>query len=139
MIEGRDEQEHVVPRLAVVDVFDLRRVHERTVRVQDGFRKARRAARKVDGGVVLVGKLHVGGDGGIVVDLLVVTLCKSRHHDAAHKEEDTVFADLVGDLLDAPDEFGAEEKDVDFGKIDAVSDLLRRIAVVERHRERARL
>ena len=48
----------------------------------------------------------------------------------------TVLDDIVRDLFDAPDELRAEDQDVRFRQIDAVLDLLRGIAEVQRDGDR---
>ena len=138
VVQRRDAQEGVVVRLAMVVLLHLGGLGEAAMMVKDGLGKARRAAREVDGGVLVL----VEGDGRIgaraIGGELAIVLREGRAV-LPHVEEQPAMADLAGNLLDAAGELRAEHEYVDIGLLDAVGDLLGGIAEVERNGRRAAL
>ena len=132
VVERRDAQKDVVTRLAVVLLLHLRRLREAAVMMQDGLGKARRAAREVDGGVLVFRKRDHGVRTRAVGGELAVVLREGRAV-LAHVEQQAMRLDGRDDLLDAPGELRAEDEDVDVGLVHAVLDFGRGVAEVERH------
>lgn len=132
VIERRDAKERVVVRLTMMVLFHLCRLGETAMMVEGWPWKARRAAREVDGGVLV----FVEGDGRIgawiVGRELTVVLGKGRAV-LPHVEEQPAVGDLGGDLLDASGELGTEDEYVDVCLLDAVGDFLGGIAEIERN------
>ena len=132
VVERRDAEKYVVGGLAVVGLLHLGGLGEALVVVEDGLGEAGRARAEVDGRVLVrvQGDHRVGG--GAQRDELVVGLGPGRAI-VAHVEQEPAGGHALGDLLDAADELGPEDEDVDVGLVHAVLDLVRGVAEVERH------
>ena len=132
MIERRDAEEVVLPRLAVVVLLDFAGMHEAAVRMDDGFREASRARREVDCGVVFIRQRNVGGFFRAIRDKLVIRFREGRAV-FADVEQRADFRNLRADGFDAADEFRPEDEHFDVRQIEAVFDFIRRVAEVQRH------
>ena len=137
VVERRDAEEDVVVRLAVVGLLHLAALGERAVPQDDRLREAGRAGGVVDRRVVVERERNLRAARGAVRDEVAVALGE-RRAVAADVEEGLHLRELVGDLLDAPDELGAEDEEGGVREVDAVPDLVGGVAEVERDRERAR-
>ena len=126
VVERRYAEEDVVVRLPVVGLLDLRGVHERAVRGGAGGEVYRR--------VVVVGEQYARRVAREVRREVHIVFCEARAA-VADEEAQLDARYLVADVFDAADELGAE----DVGELEAVFNLFRGVAEVERHGERARL
>ncbi len=106
--------------------------------VQNRLGEPGRAGREVDRRVVLIGQFHLGRDAGLVGRQVVVVL-RERRTVVADVEQQLDLRHLVNDFLHAADELRAEQQRVHVGQIAAIANLLGRIAVVQRNRQRAGL
>ena len=138
VVERRYAEEYVVVRLPVVGLLDLRGVHERAVRVEYRLREACGAGGEVYRRVVVVGEQYARRVAREVRRKVHVVFREARAA-VADEEAQLDARYLVADVLDAADELGAEEERVDVGELEAVFNLFRGVAEVERHGERARL
>ena len=138
MVQGRDAEEDVVVGLTVVVLFGQGRVFEASVGMQDGLREAGRARRVVDGRVVIEGDLDVRLFLRAVFDEFFGAVRETRAV-FADVEQVLDIRDVVDDLLDTADEFGAEDQHGAVRLLEAVLDLVRVVPVVEGHRDGAGL
>ena len=138
VVERRYAEEDVVVRLPVVPLLHLRRLREAAMAVQDRLGEARRAGGVVDRRVVVVrdGDEWVGARAE--VRQLLVGL-RPGGTVVAHVEEQAARLDCGRDVLEAPDELGTEDQHVHLGLVEAVLDLVRGVAEVERYHGRAGL
>ena len=125
-------------RLPVVRLLHLGRLREALVVVQDRLGEARGAAGEVDRGVLVGGERHARVRRGAQARQLAVAL-RPGGAVVAHEEEQAPRLDAVHDLLNAPDELRAKDEDVHVGLVQAVGDLVRGVAEVQRHHRGARL
>ena len=137
VIERRYAEEHVVLRLAVMRLLAARRMNQRAMGVQYRLGEAGRAGGIVDRRVV-VGDGDIRRVGRAQADHVVVIVCECRAV-LAHIEQMLYPGNEIADILHAAGEFRPEGQHCAVGLFKAVSDLLRRIAVVERHGHSARL
>ena len=138
VIERRDAEEIVVMGLAMVLLLGDGGAHEARMPMEDGLWEARRAAREIDRAQIGVLDAHARLLGREVTDARIVALGEARAA-LADVIETLDLRDIVDDVFDAPDEFLAEHKRVHLGELQAVLDLVRGIAVVERNRDGAAL
>ena len=136
MVEGRDAEEDVVVGLAVVLLLHLGRLREAVVLEDDGLREAGRARGEVDGRVIVEADLDARGARRAVGDEGVVGLGEGRAV-AAHVEAHPDLRHPLGDVLHAAGELGPEDEDGGVGEVEAVADLIGRVAVVEGDGHRA--
>ena len=137
VVEGRDAEEAVVLRLAVVVLLHAAGVHEAAVAQDDGLGEARRAGAEVDRRVVVV-REGDGGRAGRTVAREAAIRLREGGAVVAHVEARAHARHAVDDLLDAARELRAEDEDVRVREFEAVLDLVRRVAEVERHGQTAR-
>ena len=138
VVQRRNAEEHVVLLRLMVRGLHAGGLHQRGVVQKDGLREAGGAGREIDGGIVRVLHEHSGRDGGGVRRLAVVILRVGRA-GIADKVQKHVVLQLGCDILDAADELGAVEQDVGVRSLQAVVDLLRGKAEIQRHRQGAGL
>ena len=132
VVQGRNAEEHIVLRLAVVGLLHLAGMHEAEVPEDDRLREAGRAGREIDRRVVHFLERDRRCLGRAVAHEVAVALREGRAV-VAHVEPHPHARHAVGDLLHAPDELRPEHEHVRIGKLKAVLDLVRRVAEVERH------
>ena len=123
--------------LAVVLLLGDGCAHERLVLVENGFRETCRTAAEVDGTQVIIDD----GNGRLLrceVAHALVVAARELGAVLAHEEQVLDLGNLVDDLFDAPDELRAENQHLGIGKIEAIANLFRRVAIVQRHRNGAR-
>jgi len=138
MVEGRNAEEHVVARLAVVFLLRDAGGGQRPVRVEDGFREARRAGGEVDGRVIFGFEMDGRGLKWAVGHELRRVLGEGRDI-AADEEAHPHAGEIVHNGLEAGDELRPEHENLHVREVEAVADLLARVAEVERHRHAAGL
>ena len=97
--------------------------------VQDGLREAGGAGGEVDGAVVLPGYGHSGRLRRAVADDLRVAFREGRTI-GAHEEARVELGHLVDDRFHPAHELRPEHQRAGLGQLEAVFDLLARIAVV---------
>ena len=113
-------------------------MHQALMIVQDRFGKAGRAGREIDGRVVMV----IDGDGGRLAGAVCGAgdiVFREAGAGSAHIKQQAVLADALGDLFDAADKFRSEDEHVGLRQVDAVFDLFRGIAEIERYGDGAGL
>ena len=138
VVERGNAEEYVVVRLPVVRLLDLRGVHERAVRVEYRLREAGGAGGEVYRCVVVVGEQYARRVARQVRGEVHVVFREARTA-VAYEEAQLDARYLVADVLDAAYELGAEEERVHVGEFEAVFYLVRGVAEIERHGERAGL
>jgi len=136
VVQGRNAQKVVRPRLAVVVHLAFAGQHQGAVPVENRLRKTGGAGRKINSGVVIVGKRNFRRGGGTAGGERIVAFGK-RGTALADKKTDFHVGNLPADRGHPSGELRPEDQDIAFGQIQAVFDLVFRVAVVERHRERA--
>ena len=140
VVEGGDTEEDVVAGLTVVGLLGLGGGHEGAVIVEDGLREACGARGEVDCGVVVVVDLHGGGDGGAVVDHLIVAGGVGGAVSLlAHEEEIGDTRQLGEDGVHPLGELRTEDQHTGVGQIQAVLDLVGGVAVVHGNHDGAGL
>ena len=132
VIEGRNAEKDVVPGLAVVLLFHHAGVAQAPVAVDDGLGKSRGAGGKVDGRLVVLGQIHLGGPAGTVGNQTRVGLGEGGAL-LAHVEEGLDPGQLVADVLDPARELRSEKQVIHVGQLQAVLDLLSRVAEIQGH------
>ena len=115
-----------------------RGVHKARVGMEDRLGESRRSGGKIDRAVVRIRHDHTGGNTGVIRRLGDEILREGRA-SGSDVEKESSAGDAVRDLLDTADELRSEDQDVRFRELDAVFDLIRAVAEVQRHRDRARL
>ena len=99
--------------------------------VQDSLGETRGAGTEVNGSIIGIGKRdHRIGAMAIARKLAIVL--GEGGTVVTHVEEQAMMRKRGGDSLDATDELGPEEKNVDIGQIYAVLDFIRGVTVVKR-------
>ena len=138
MVEGRDAEENIVPSLAVMGLFSLGGSNQGAVVMENCLGEARGARREVNGGVIVVCQLHGRGDGGAVVDHLIVEGCVDGALGLlAYEEEISDTRQLGEDGIHTAGELGPEDEHPRVSQIEAVFDLIGGVAVVHGNHDRA--
>lgn len=130
VVQGRDTQEDILFGGLVVVLFHLCRVHQSPVLMQDGLGKAGGAGGKVNGRVILVCERDLRRPAGAVGGVHGVILGEAGT-SIAHIVEQAVFSHFICDLFHAADELRPEEKNVYLRQVQAVLNLVRRVAEVQ--------
>ncbi len=135
MVQRRNAEEIVAPRLAVMMLLGHARRGQAAVGVQDGLGETGGAGREVQRRLILVGDVDPRRGCGTIGRQPVITLGKGW---AIGADEDPLPdpGHPVADRLDPADEFGPEHQQVGLGQVETVGDLLGGVAVVQRHRHR---
>ena len=105
--------------------------------VQDGLGEARGAGGEVNRRVLVLAERDARVRRGAQARQLAVAL-RPGGAVVAHEEEQAARLDAVHDLLHAPDELRAKDEDVHVCLVQAVLDLVRGVAEVQRHHRGAR-
>ena len=134
MIQGRDAEEAVLLRLAVVRLLHPGGVNQAPVLMQDCFGKPRGAGREVNGRVVLLRQLAGREDGAAFVDQLVQVIREGGAAGAQVHQGN--MGDRVGNFLYPADEFRPEDHHGAFGQVQAVFDFAGGVAEIHGHRQR---
>ena len=134
----RNVSSFVCPWCACLRLLGAARVQQAPVLEHNRLGETGRAARKIYRGVVVLRHLEGWRARRAVVYQRTVRLSESRTI-LADVEPRPDLRDAVHDLLDAAGELRAEHQCARVGKLEAVLDLVRRIAEIERHGHAARL
>ena len=138
VVERRDAEEVVLPALAVMVLLHDGGRHHAAVVVQDGLGEAGGPRGEVEGRVVLLGDVDRGRLGRAIRRDLAVALGE-RRAVGAHEEARIEAGHPVDDGLHPAHELRPEDQRPRLRELEAVLDLLRGVAIVQRHRDRAGL
>ena len=114
------------------------RAHQAAMPVENGLREAGRPTGEVDDAQIIV----INGDTGVFRGEMThakVVAVGERRAVLTHKIQVLDLGNAVDNLFDAANEFWAENKHLDIGKLEAVLDLVGSVAIVHGNRDGARL
>lgn len=95
VVEGRDQQEHVLAGLMVVVLLGLAGAEQRPMVMENGLGEARGAGGEVNGRVIVLGECHRRRAGGAVSHQLAAVLGVGR--DVPPHEEERLDLGKAGD------------------------------------------
>ena len=101
--------------------------------MKDCFREACRTGAEIYSSVFVIGYFNIRVVFGLLRFKTVIALGKCRAI-ASDKKERLYIRYLIADRLNTTDKFRSENKRIGFGKIEAVFDLIRSIAKIQRNR-----
>ena len=138
VVQRRNAEEGIILLLSMMVLFHDRRMHQAGVCVKDRLRETCGAGGEVNCAVIVVCDDHTRCGTGIVCCLGDEILSKGGASGADIQKKPSA-GNTVRDLLNTADKFGSEDEDVCFRELDAVFDLVRAVAEVQRYRDRAGL